>query len=79
MLLLLSETTAPPAGAGPLSTTVPWELYLPVTVEGFNVSDVGTKLVDWMVKFPVFEIPPPRSGIINGDSRSTRRGHIGSR
>lgn len=42
LLLLVSATTAPPAGAGPLSVTVPVEEFLPVTLEGFNVSEVRT-------------------------------------
>jgi hypothetical protein len=36
---LASESTAPPAGAGPDSVTVPVEFEPPVTVEGFRVSD----------------------------------------
>jgi hypothetical protein len=38
--LLLSETTAPPMGAGPFSATVPIEGVPPVTLAGFNVSAV---------------------------------------
>ena len=36
---LVSVITAPPAGAGPVSVTVPVEFAPPVTVEGFRVSD----------------------------------------
>jgi len=38
LLLLESAITAPPAGAGPLSVTVPVEDSRPVTLEGLNVS-----------------------------------------
>jgi hypothetical protein len=42
VLLLESATTAPPAGAGPLRATVPVEEFLPVTLDGFKVSEVRT-------------------------------------
>ena len=35
-LLLDSVTVAPPAGAGPLSTAVPVELFPPITVVGLS-------------------------------------------
>jgi hypothetical protein len=39
--LLDSETTAPPAGAGPFNATVPvLDCDPPVTLVGFNVSEV---------------------------------------
>jgi hypothetical protein len=37
VLLLESATSAPPAGAGPLSVTVPVEELPPVTLVGLNV------------------------------------------
>lgn len=39
VLLLESMTWAPPAGAGPLSVTVPVEELPPVTLEGLSVSE----------------------------------------
>jgi len=38
VLLLESVTCAPPAGAGPLSVTVPVEEFPPVTLGGFSES-----------------------------------------
>jgi hypothetical protein len=41
VLLLESATCAPPAGAGPLSVTVPVEEFPPVTLVGLNVSEAS--------------------------------------
>lgn len=38
--LLLNETNVPPLGAALVSVTVPWTLFPPVTLVGFNVSEV---------------------------------------
>src|SRR5262245_59561671 len=38
-LLLLSDTTPPPDGAGPLRVTTPCELLTPVTLFGFTVNE----------------------------------------
>lgn len=41
VLLLERETSAPPAGAGPLKATVPAEADLPFTLAGFNVIELS--------------------------------------
>ena len=41
-LLLVSATTAPPEGAALLNKTVPWEVFVPITVVGFMVNEVKT-------------------------------------
>lgn len=53
--LSLSETTAPPLGAGPLNVTVPVELVPPLTVVGLtdNVLNAG----GLTVSAAVFVIP----------------------
>jgi hypothetical protein len=38
VLLLVSVTRAPPEGAAPLKVTVPWELFPPVTLDGFRLT-----------------------------------------
>ena len=60
MLLLDNDTSAPPAGAGPLSVTVPVERLPPTTLEGFTVSEVSTGR---MSKLIAFEVPPPGGGV----------------
>jgi hypothetical protein len=42
VLLVVSVTTAPPAGAGPLNVTVPVEEVPPVTIVGFRLTELGT-------------------------------------
>ena len=41
LLLLESEMTAPPAGAGPFSVTVPVDEFSPITLDGLSVNDVS--------------------------------------
>src|SRR5258708_26493278 len=41
VLLLESATCAPPAGAGPVSVTVPVDEFPPVTLVGFNASEAS--------------------------------------
>jgi len=60
MLLLDNDTSAPPAGAGPLSVTVPVEGLPPTTLEGFTPSEVSTGR---MSKLIAFEVPPPGGGV----------------
>jgi hypothetical protein len=42
VLPLVSDTTAPPVGAGPFKVTVPVEGLPPVTVVGFRLTPLGT-------------------------------------
>ena len=60
VLSLDNDTTAPPAGAGPLSVTVPVEGLPPTTLEGFTPSEVSTGR---MSKLIAFEVPPPGGGV----------------
>jgi len=57
VLLLDSDTAAPPAGAGPLRVTVPTEELPPVTVDGFSVSETSTGGIT--VSDAVRGAPPP--------------------
>jgi hypothetical protein len=38
---LLSETATPPAGAAPVSVTVPWEMIPPSTLAGLTESELN--------------------------------------
>jgi hypothetical protein len=51
VLLLDKLTLAPPEGAGPVSVTVPVELFPPLTLVGFKVRDESVT-------------PPPPTGVI---------------
>lgn len=55
VLLLVSVTTAPPAGAGPLSVTVPVDGFPPVTELGLRISELGTGA--FTVRVAVFVVP----------------------
>jgi hypothetical protein len=55
-LLLPSVTSAPPAGAGPLSVTVPVDTPPPRTDVGLNVTELRVAAVT--VKVAVFVIVP---------------------
>ena len=60
VFLLDSDTIAPPAGAGPVSVTVPVEGLPPTTLDGFTVREVSTGR---MSKLIAFEVPPPGGGV----------------
>jgi hypothetical protein len=58
VLLLESETCAPPAGAGPLSVTVPLEdCNPPTTLVGLNVSEESETGGGLTVRDAVFVVP----------------------
>src|SRR6185436_9992337 len=50
MLPLVNVTTAPPAGAGALSLTVPVLPAGPVTVPGFSATDASAGATIWTTK-----------------------------
>ena len=57
VLLLDSDTGAPPAGAGPFRVTVPTEELPPMTLDGFSVSETSTGGIT--VSDAVCGAPPP--------------------
>ena len=59
-LLLDNDTSAPPAGAGPLIVTVPVEELPRRTLDGFTVTEASTGR---MSKLIAFEVPPPGGGV----------------
>ena len=59
-LLLDSDTSAPPLGAGPLSATVPVEPLPPTTEDGLKDRETSTGK---MSKPIAFEVPPPGGGL----------------
>jgi hypothetical protein len=67
-LLLESETVEPPEGAAELRVTVPVELFPPVTLVGFKVTDeiVGEELPGFTVKLVDTVAPPdcPKIGAV---------------
>jgi hypothetical protein len=54
--LSLSDTTAPPLGAGPVRVTLPWEVLPPTTLVGF--SDSVLNAGRFTVSTAVFVTPP---------------------
>jgi hypothetical protein len=60
MLLLDSDTTAPPLGAGPLSVTVPVEPSPATTEDGFTDRETSDGRMSTRI---AFEVPPPGGGL----------------
>ena len=57
---LLSGTTAPPAGAGPLSVTVPVEGFPPTTLDGFTDREDSAGYISKPIPF---DVPPPGGAV----------------
>ena len=49
VLLLESVTTAPLAGAGPLSVTAPWDVLPPTTLVGFKLTALADRGEEVMI------------------------------
>jgi hypothetical protein len=47
--LSLSDTTAPPPGAGPLKVTVPWEVLPPTTLVGFSENELNASVGETVI------------------------------
>jgi len=62
VLLLLSDTLRPPAGAGPVNVTVPVELVPPLTDAGLSVSELRVAATTVNVLDP--DVPPPGTGLV---------------
>ena len=58
VLSLLSDTSAPPTGAGPLSVTVPVEGLPPTTLDGFTPSELNPAATGVTVRGADLVIPP---------------------
>jgi hypothetical protein len=65
LLLLESDTVAPPEGAGPSRVTVPCDDEPPVTLVGFNVTEVGAK--EGVMVREAWNSLDPRVAVINTD------------
>jgi hypothetical protein len=59
VLLLDSVTGAPPAGAGPLSVTVPVEELPPVTLAGLRLSEESVGGAGGVTVSKAVWVPPP--------------------
>jgi hypothetical protein len=62
VLLLVSVTAVPPAGAGPLKVTVPWEAEPPVTLVGLSTRALAAGGVT--VRVAVLVTPPLAADIV---------------
>jgi len=64
VLLLDNDTTAPPAGAGPLSVTVPVEGLPPTTLDGVTPNELNSTATGVTVRGAVRETPPYTAEIV---------------
>ena len=76
VLLLDSDTSAPPAGAGPVSVTVPVEGLPPTTLDGFTVRELNPAATGVTVRGAVRVTPPYTAEIVTAvDPDTDNRRH----
>jgi len=66
VLLLVSDTIEPPLGAGPVKTTVPWEVEPPTTLVGVRSSELTVGGAGFTVRAAVIVLPPEPAEMVTG-------------